>query len=663
MTDTYPSRADVVVIGAGHAGVEAAWGAARLGASVVVCTLSPGTIGQMPCNPAIGGTAKGHLVREIDALGGLMGQAIDATGIQFRLLNRSRGPAVWSPRAQADKQLYSAYIRERLQGEARIRLVYAQVSALVAEGRRVVGIRLSCGHEIAATEVVVTTGTFLDGLIHIGPVQRAAGRVGEPAAVELAASIRALNLPGGRLKTGTPPRLHRRSIDFSLLTEQPGDEEPVPLSFLTQQIAQPQICCHTARTTTRVHELVRSHIGVSPLYNGAITGVGPRYCPSLEDKVMRFPEKDAHQLFLEREGLDADEVYINGLSMSLPAEVQHDIVRALPGCADAEMIRPGYAVEYDFVQPTALDHTLRVRSLEGLFLAGQINGTSGYEEAAAQGWVAGVNAALHASGRQPFTLARHDAYVGILVDDLVSRGCLEPYRMFTSRAEHRLLLRIDNADLRLTPRARELGSVTDDRWHTFVERRRRHAWNTARLGATLVRLPSGGRAAAAEALRNPDIRLADLLVREDLRLELDPVVPSLDVESLDADCRYAGYLKRQEREVARAFRHDAQRVPSWFSFEGLPGLSREMQHRLHESRPATVGDAARLPGVTAAAVALVSAAISRASSRPDPLRDPGDAEDEGRTAHSSIPAQSGPSISTRADATEPSGHCGRGGRT
>lgn len=616
MTGSHPSRADVVVVGAGHAGIEAAWAAARLGASVAVCTLSRDTIGQMPCNPAIGGTAKGHLVREIDALGGLMGEAIDATGIQFRLLNRSRGPAVWSPRAQADKRLYGAHVRGRLEADPLITLVYGEVSGLVLEDGRSCGVMLATGHLIEASQVVLTTGTFLDGLIHVGRDRRPAGRMGEPAAVELAASIRALGLQGGRLKTGTPPRIHKRSIDLSAIAPQVGDTEPVPLSFLTRNLPQPQICCHTARTTPRVHDLVRRHIAESPLYNGQITGIGPRYCPSLEDRVMRFPDKDAHQLFFEPEGLDADEIYINGYSMSLPAEVQLEIVRALPGCQSAEMLRPGYAVEYDFVQPTALDHTLAVRSVHGLFLAGQINGTSGYEEAAAQGWVAGVNAALRVVGAPPFRLERHEGYIGILVDDLVTRGCLEPYRMFTSRAEHRLLLRIDNADLRLTPHGRRLGTVGDERWQRFVERQGRHCRNTARLADTLVRLPSGDRAPAAEALRNPGIRLADLRGREKLDLELDEAAPSLDIASLDADCRYAGYLRRQERDLVRAVRHQDQRVPDWFSFRDLPGLSREIQQRLGESRPATVGDAGRVPGVTAAALSLISAAITRGPARP-----------------------------------------------
>jgi tRNA uridine 5-carboxymethylaminomethyl modification enzyme len=393
---------------------------------------------------------------------------------------------------------------------------------------------------------------------------------------------------------------------------QPGDEEPVPFSFLTTGLPQPQISCHTTRTTESVHRLVRGSIADSPLYNGQITGIGPRYCPSLEDKVMRFPDKEAHQIFLEPEGLDVDEIYINGFSMSLPVEVQRAVVRALPGLADAELIRPGYAVEYDFVQPTSLHHTLEVKAIGGLYFAGQINGTSGYEEAAAQGWVAGVNAGLRAMSRPPIVLGRHESYIGILVDDLVTRGCLEPYRMFTSRAEHRLRLRIDNADLRLTPVGRSLGTVSDDRWARFQARRDRYATNTYRLESTLVRVASGDRIHAAEALRNPSIRLADMVRTEPaLALDLDPLTPTLDIASLDADCRYVGYLRRQEQEVQRAQRYASQRVPEHFSFTNLPGLSRELQQRLTEVRPRTVGMAGSVPGMTPAALALVSAAISR----------------------------------------------------
>lgn len=602
---------DVIVVGAGHAGVEAAHAAARLGLRVAICTLSPATVAHMPCNPAIGGTAKGHLVREIDALGGLMGRAIDATGIQFRLLNRSRGPAVWSPRAQADKAAYGAWVHGVLAATPGITFVYAQVDDVLVEHGRVVGVSLLEGGRLAAARVVVTTGTFLDGVIHVGEVQRRAGRHGEPAAVALAASIRRFGFAQGRLKTGTPPRVHRRSIEYSVLEEQPGDTEPVPLSLLTRAIVQPQISCHVVRTTPRLHDLVRANIDRSPLYNGRITGIGPRYCPSLEDKVMRFPEKEAHQIFLEPEGLDVDEVYVNGCSMSLPEEVQAEVIRALPGLASAELLRPGYAVEYDFVQPYELQATLETRRVAGLYFAGQINGTSGYEEAAGQGLVAGANAGLAARGGDPLVIGRHEGYLGILVDDLITQGCLEPYRMFTSRAEHRLVLRIDNADLRLTPRGRAAGLVDDGQWALFEQRLSRYERNREALSSTLIRVASGDRVPASDALRNPEIRLSDLVARGAVSLDLDPISPQLDVSSLDTDYRYAGYLRRQYREIARAQHYEQQRVPSQFVFTGLPGLSRELQQRLDAHRPATMGQASRIPGMTPAALALVAGAIKR----------------------------------------------------
>jgi tRNA uridine 5-carboxymethylaminomethyl modification enzyme len=624
---------EVIIIGGGHAGTEAALAAARRGARTLLLTHSIDTLGQMSCNPAIGGIGKGHLVREIDALGGVMARAADHAGIQFRTLNASKGPAVRATRAQADRQLYRQFIRRTLENTPNLALFQQEAADLVIEDGRVRGVVTVSGIVFEAAAVVLTVGTFLGGRIHVGLNQYQGGRAGDPPSNRLAERLRALNLRVGRLKTGTPPRIDGRSIDYTQLVAQPGDD-PVPVfSFLGRASDHPrQVNCFITATNERTHDIIRAATDRSPLFTGAIEGVGPRYCPSVEDKVVRFADKSAHQIFVEPEGLDTHEVYPNGISTSLPFDVQYELVRSIRGFEQAHLTRPGYAIEYDFFDPRDLSASLETRAIGGLYFAGQINGTTGYEEAAAQGLLAGINAVQTVRALEPWVPARSDAYLGVLVDDLITRGAPEPYRMFTSRAEHRLLLREDNADQRLTPQGRELGLVDEERWRLFNERTQLAHAESQRLALARVKpeqvpaawsdrvldAPLGRDHSALELLRRPGVTYRDLLelVGAPPWGEVDARLPALVAVQMEVTAKYQGYIERQQQEVERQVRGESTRLPPDLDYGRVPGLSTEVRQRLSESCPATLGQAGRIPGVTPAALSILLVYLKkRAASR------------------------------------------------